>query len=129
MKWTFNEQSKYKKILDNVKEEKRADIHSFHRYFGKLIPAIPRAYIETFTKEGDTIGDLFSGSGTVAVESKLLNRNFIGCEINPLSAFISNVKTRTYNVDILSEFNKIIEEKIYDESYVKTLKKCSALAP
>ena len=78
MKWKFNDKSKYKKVLDKVKEEKRADIHSFHRYFGKLIPAIPRAYIELFTKKGDTVGDLFSGSGTVAVESKLLERNFVG---------------------------------------------------
>ena len=108
MKWKFNDKSKYKKVLDKVKEEKRADIHSFHRYFGKLIPAIPRAYIELFTKKGDTVGDLFSGSGTVAVESKLLERNFVGCEINPLSAFISNVKTRSYDVNILNEFNKQI---------------------
>ena len=123
MKWKFNDKSKYKKVLDKVKEEKRADIHSFHRYFGKLIPAIPRAYIELFTKKGDTVGDLFSGSGTVAVESKLLERNFVGCEINPLSAFISNVKTRSYDVDILNEFNKQIEINLYDAEYTKNLKK------
>ena len=105
MKWEFNEKSKYKDILDKVKEEKRADIHSFHRYFGKLIPAIPRAYIEEFTKPGDTIGDLFSGSGTVAVESKLLGRDFIGCEINPLSAFISKVNVNSYDIDQLYVFN------------------------
>lgn len=123
MKWKFNDKSKYKKVLDKVKEEKRADIHSFHRYFGKLIPAIPRAYIELFTKKGDTVGDLFSGSGTVAVESKLLERNFVGCEINPLSAFISNVKTRSYDVNILNEFNKQIEINLYDAEYTKNLKK------
>lgn len=123
MKWKFNEKSKYKKVLDKVKEEKRADIHSFHRYFGKLIPAIPRAYIELFTKKGDTVGDLFSGSGTVAVESKLLERNFIGCEINPLSAFISNVKTRSYNIEILNDFNKQIETNLYNSDYTKNLKK------
>ena len=123
MEWNFNNKSKYKKILDKTKEEKRADIHSFHRYFGKLIPAIPRAFIEQFTNEGDVVGDLFSGSGTVAVESKLLNRNFIGCEINPLSTFISNVKTRSYNIEILTSFNKEIELKLYDEEYIKTLKK------
>ena len=123
MKWKFNDKSKYKKVLDKVKEDKRADIHSFHRYFGKLIPAIPRAYIELFTKKGDTVGDLFSGSGTVAVESKLLERNFVGCEINPLSAFISNVKTRSYDVDILNEFNKQIEINLYDAEYTKNLKK------
>lgn len=123
MNWKFNEKSKYKKILDKVKEEKRADIHSFHRYFGKLIPAIPRAYIELFTKKGDTVGDLFSGSGTVAVESKLLERNFIGCEINPLSSFISNVKTYTYDINILNGFNKKIELNLYDLEYTKLLKK------
>ena len=123
MKWKFNEKSKYKKVLDKVKEEKRADIHSFHRYFGKLIPAIPRAYIELFTKKGDTVGDLFSGSGTVAVESKLLERNFIGCEINPLSAFISNVKTHSYNIEILNDFNKQIETNLYNSDYTKKLKK------
>ena len=77
MKWAFNEKSKYKEILDKEKEIGRADIHSFHRYFGKLIPAIPSAYIKKFTKKGDTIGDLFSGSGTVAVESKINGRNFL----------------------------------------------------
>ena len=123
MNWKFNEKSKYKKVLDKVKEEKRADIHSFHRYFGKLIPAIPRAYIEQFTKKGDTVGDLFSGSGTVAVESKLLERNFVGCEINPLSAFISNVKTHTYDIEVLNEFNKKIEFNLYDADYTKSIKK------
>lgn len=121
MEWKFNNKSKYKKSLDKVKEEKRADIHSFHRYFGKLIPAIPRTYIELFTKKGDTVGDLFSGSGTVAVESKLLERNFIGCEINPLSSFISSVKTSTYNIDLLNNFNKQIEINLYDSEYISKL--------
>ena len=123
MNWKFNNKSKYKKMLDKVKEEKRADIHSFHRYYGKLIPAIPRAYIEMFTNKGDTIGDLFSGSGTVAVEAKLLERNFVGCEINPLSAFVSNVKTHSYDVNVLTDFNKQIETNLYDEDYTNNLKK------
>ena len=66
---------------------------------------------------------MFSGSGTVAVESKLLERNFIGCEINPLSAFISNVKTYSYNIDILNDFNKQIEDNLYNSEYTKNLKK------
>ncbi len=123
MNWKFNNESKYKKVLDKAKEEKRADIHSFHRYYGKLIPAIPRAYIELFTKKGNTVADLFSGSGTVAVESKLLERHFIGCEINPLASFISNVKTHTYDIDLLNNFNKQIEIYLYDFEYTNRLKK------
>lgn len=122
MKWKFNEKSKYKKILDKEKEIGRAEIHSFHRYFGKLIPAIPSAYIKEFTKEGDTIGDLFSGSGTVAVESKINNRNFLGCEINPLSSFVSNIKTRNYDVCVLNDLNKLIEENLYNDEITNNIK-------
>lgn len=122
MNWKINNKSKYKTILDKAKEEKRASIHSFHRYYGKLIPAIPNAFIKEFTNENDIVGDLFSGSGTVAVESKILNRNFIGCEINPLSHLISKVKTTTYNIDLLNQMNEIIENKLYDFEYRKKVK-------
>lgn len=122
MNWKTNNKSKYKKILDNAKEEKRAAIHSFHRYYGKLIPAIPNAFIKEFTNEGDLIGDLFSGSGTVAVESKILNRDFIGCEINPLSHLISVVKTTSYDIELLNTMNNEIESKLYDVQYRKKIK-------
>ena len=122
MNWKINNNSKYKKLLDNAKEEKRAAIHSFHRYYGKLIPAIPNSFIKGFTNEGDLIGDLFSGSGTVAVESKILNRDFVGCEINPLSHLISVVKTTSYDLELLNYMNNEIEAKLYDVQYRKKIK-------
>lgn len=122
MNWIINNNSKYKKLLDNAKEDKRAAIHSFHRYYGKLIPAIPNTFIKEFTNEGDLIGDLFSGSGTVAVESKILNRDFVGCEINPLSHLISVVKTTSYNIELLTTMNCEIEKKLYDTEYRKKVK-------
>ena len=70
--------SNFKKILNEAKNEKRLGMHSFHRYYGKLIPAIPRAAIREFTVDGNTIFDPFSGSGTTALEARFLNRNFIG---------------------------------------------------
>lgn len=122
MNWKINNNSKYKKLLDNAKEEKRVAIHSFHRYYGKLIPAIPNFFIKAFTNEGDLIGDLFSGSGTVAVESKILNRDFVGCEINPLSHLISVVKTTSYDIELLNSMNNEIEVKLYDVQYRKKIK-------
>jgi len=38
--------------------------------------------IKASSNKGDTILDVFSGSGTIAVSSKQLGRNFIGFEIN-----------------------------------------------
>lgn len=83
----------YKNLLDKEKEIHRNGMHSFHRYFGKLIPAIPGFAIKNFTKEGDYILDSFSGSGTSLLEAKNLNRNAFGVDINPLSVFIAKIKT------------------------------------
>jgi len=47
----------------------------------------PKELIERIIKassnEGDLIADFYMGSGTTAVVAKELNRNFIGCDINP----------------------------------------------
>ena len=111
MEFINNQQSKYKIILDQTKEENRLGMHSFHRYYGKLIPAIPRAFIREFTSEGDLVFDPFSGSGTVALEAKQANRNFVGVEINPLSVLISKIKVEEYDINIL---NKIYEKIIFE---------------
>lgn len=50
-------------------------------YTPKPEKAIERI-IKAHTKEGDLVLDCFMGSGTTAVVSKRLNRNFIGSEIN-----------------------------------------------
>lgn len=39
--------------------------------------------IQLYTNEGDTVADFFMGSGTTIVSAKNLNRNYIGCDINP----------------------------------------------
>lgn len=109
MEFLDNQNSRYKEVLLNVKEEKRLGMHSFHRYYGKLIPAIPRAYIREFTKEGDLIFDPFVGSGTTALEARYLDRNFVGVEINPLSILISQIKTNNYSVELL----KRIQDRLF----------------
>jgi site-specific DNA-methyltransferase (adenine-specific) len=38
--------------------------------------------IKTYSNEGDTIFDGYSGSGTAALAAKLENRNFICCELD-----------------------------------------------
>jgi site-specific DNA-methyltransferase (adenine-specific) len=47
----------------------------------------PKELVEKFIKassnEGDLVADFYMGSGTTAEVCKDLNRNFIGCDINP----------------------------------------------
>ena len=52
-------------------------------YRGNWSPYIPRNLMLRYTKEKDWVLDPFLGSGTTAVEAALLNRNFIGVDINP----------------------------------------------
>lgn len=104
--FVINENSEYAKGLEKEKLLDRAEMHSFHRYYGKLIPAIPGYFIKEFTKEGDLVFDPFSGSGTVAVEAKRLKRNFLGAEINPLSAAMARVKTYSLDPKTLDKINE-----------------------
>ena len=117
MNFQINNESKYAEILNKEKENKRADMHSFHRYYGKLIPAIPSAFIKEFTKKNDLVFDPFSGSGTTAVESLRNGRNFIGFEINPLAKKIAEVKTQKLDVETLRVFNEKILELVSTKKY------------
>ncbi|MGQ9723191.1 MAG: DNA methyltransferase, partial [Candidatus Jordarchaeum sp.] len=53
------------------------------RYRGNWSPYIPRNVILKYSKPGDIILDYFVGSGTTAVEAKLLGRRCIARDINP----------------------------------------------
>lgn len=51
-------------------------------YRGNWSPYIPRNLLLRYSKEKDLVLDQFAGGGTTLVESKLLNRNCIGIDIN-----------------------------------------------
>lgn len=51
---------------------------------------VPKRCIEASTREGEVVLDPFMGSGTTAVASKELNRNFIGFEISKEYIDIAN---------------------------------------
>lgn len=55
------------------------------KWRGNWSPYIPRNIILRYSQVGDYILDQFSGGGTTLVEAKLLNRNIIGIDINPIA--------------------------------------------
>ena len=67
--------------------------HGLHPYPAKFIPQIPNALIQELSSVGETICDLFCGSGTTLVEALQLKRHAIGIDANPLAALISKAKT------------------------------------
>ncbi len=67
--------------------------HSIHPYPAKFIPQIPNALIQELSSVGETVADIFCGSGTTLLEALQLKRNAIGIDANPLAALISQAKT------------------------------------
>ncbi|MBQ3783099.1 MAG: methyltransferase domain-containing protein [Lachnospiraceae bacterium] len=81
-------------------------------YRGNWSPYIPKNLILRYTKENDWVLDPFLGSGTTAVEAALLQRNFIGVDINPnaLELAQNNMKgidTECHNVLKLGDACKL----------------------
>jgi SOS regulatory protein LexA len=77
--------------------------HGFHTYPAMFIPHVARRLLLTYSKKGDTICDIFCGSGTALIESRLLSRNSYGIDLNPLAIFLAQVKTTPINPQLLSK--------------------------
>lgn len=77
--------------------------HGIHTYPAMFIPQVAQRLIEKYSKEKDTICDIFCGSGTALVESKLLNRNAYGIDLNPLAILLAKAKTTPVNPQKLTK--------------------------
>ena len=99
--------------------------HNFHTYPAKFIPQIPKTTILALTKEGDTVLDPFGGCGTTLVEAKLLNRNAIAVDINPVGVLVSKAKTTILMENQIEKINKILclikedTKNFYDKKQIK----------
>ena len=81
--------------------------HWIYPYKGKFHPQMIRALLNIIgLKQGDTVFEPFSGSGTTALEAQLLGINFYGIDISPLCVIQGKVKTESIFV-----LDKILEIK------------------
>lgn len=75
--------------------------HGLHPYPAKFIPQIPNALIQELSSVGETVADIFCGSGTTLVEALMLKRHAVGTDANPLACLITEAKTTFFkNGDI-----------------------------
>jgi DNA modification methylase len=81
-------------LIANRPSRDRGYTRSFYSYPAKFLAHLPHELIRLFTDEGDLVYDAYSGGGTTGLESLLLNRRFVGYDINPFAILISNVKTK-----------------------------------
>ena len=78
-------------------------------------PQLPRFFIERLTLPGDAVYDPFAGRGTTLIESALLGRVPIGCDINPLSSIMTLPRLNPPTVDQVADRLSHIELEDVDE--------------
>jgi len=103
-------------------EKTKSHTHGIHTYPAMFIPQVGRRLLETYSKEGDTICDIFCGSGSALVESKLIGRNAYGIDLNPLAIFLAKAKTTPINPQKLTKtYMALLDrvEKIKDSEIKK----------
>ncbi|MFH1771328.1 MAG: transcriptional repressor LexA [Candidatus Omnitrophota bacterium] len=92
-------------------EKTKSYTHGLHSYPAMFIPQVARRLLETYSRKGDTICDIFCGSGTALAESRLSNRNAYGIDLNPLAIFLAKVKTTEINPStLLKEYYNLINK-------------------
>lgn len=83
------------KFLNSLQNESKK-----YKYNTKKPIKLIERIINTSSNEGDLVADYYLGSGTTAVVCKELNRNFIGCDINPKAIEITNARLDALSVKI-----------------------------
>lgn len=84
--------------------------HGFHPYPAKFPPSAIRGFMKSYSEEQETILDPFCGSGTTLVECRLLDRNGVGIELNPVGVLVSRAKSAFYDTEDIMLLRDIIAE-------------------
>src|SRR3989338_5309312 len=92
-------------------EKTKTYTHGIHTYPAMFIPQVARRLLENYSQAGETICDIFCGSGSALIESRLLGRNAYGIDLNPLAIFLAKAKTTPINPSTLTnEYFKLLSE-------------------
>lgn len=95
-------------------------MHTIHTYPAKFPAFIAKKAFDYAEAEGVTIkkvADIFCGCGTVALEAEIHNKDFWGCDINPVATLIAKVKSERYDIAIIKKFFSLISNT-YKESEI-----------
>ena len=89
-------------------DSKMHKIHAYPAKFPSIMISKALKYSEDQGIEIKSIGDIFCGCGTTALEAKLQNKDFWGWDINPVATLIAKVKSKRYQKDRLIKYFDII---------------------
>ena len=109
----------------NFSNDTELTMHSIHTYPAKFPAFIAKKAFDYAEAEGvniTTVADIFCGCGTVALEAKTHEKNFWGCDINPVATLIAKVKSESYDMDAIKNYYQLISDSystadLFDTAY------------
>ena len=112
---------KINNIIKAAKDQSRVRgfTHRFYTYPAGFSPVFARAAIKYLTKKNDLVLDPFMGGGTSVIEAIRTNRKVIGIDLNPISTFVTKVKTAKLskkNINKMEKWTYVMSE-ILDYKY------------
>lgn len=105
----------------NLGETPEVKMHSLHAYPAKFPAFIAKKAFQLALRNGiqvKTVSDIFCGCGTVALEAKINNIDFWGCDINPVATLITKAKTYSYDVSKLETYYQNIIDAFFIDIHV-----------
>lgn len=87
-------------------------IRRVHAYAASFGDDLARVLIDRHTKAGDVILDPWSGSGTSMLQARLLGREGIGIDTDPVACLIARVVTTSYAVDELDQLEFQVDNRL-----------------
>lgn len=87
--------------------------HGIHAYAAKFPPQLVKYGIRHYSHRGDLVVDPMMGSGTTLVEARVLGRNAVGYDIDPLARLIAKVKSTPVDTTLVTHAAKEIVARIY----------------
>lgn len=103
----------HKPYTADVAEDKHDLIYNIHTYHTKVPPKAIMAFLEHYTKPGDIVLDVFSGSGMTGIASQMCKsgaRTAILIDISPYASFLSANYNTPNNSVVIEEIADIIDE-------------------
>lgn len=90
-------------------DDGRTLTHGFHAWPARMHPTTARRLIAA-VPEGGLILDPFMGSGTVAVETLVSGRPFVGRDVNPVALEVAWTRTRHWDADRRERLLRVARE-------------------
>lgn len=122
--------------IESYRKEIYRPIYHIHKWWAKRLGSVFRSIVSGAMNEGEwkdfhefqnhsgkIVLDPFMGSGTTLGEAAKLGASVIGCDVNPVSAFLVTQALTQINLNSLETEYKAIERDVKDEisSYYTTM--------